>query len=467
MVVAQSDHNQTSEVVLVHRTRRHRMICYVVMAAMTAATLSSSGANAATRPASKLATVVNATEQVAHTKLGNVEYRALGRGAALVLIMGYAGTMQTWDPHFIDMLALHYRVTIFDNAGTGGTAALRAPLSIDAMADQTGALITALHLGDTDVLGWSMGSMIAQALAIRHPSQVRRLILCATYPGVGNAVQPSQKDVDALTGSNAAAAQADLFPADQTMAADAFGGSIAAYAPSSPVSAPVIAAQKSAVLFWFTGRDPSGRRADQISVPTLVADGANDRIDAGANDREVAAEIPGSRLVLYPDAGHAFLFQEGESFTFLVRTFLSGVPTSLELSQIRRRYLVDFKTSSAAGTRWVAALKKLTTASSAQELARLDLRFADAEGAFDDDLLGYGATGKLAASVSASVSADEHVVRDLLAFAVQSGPKAKMWTTTTKNDGKVVLAAENVLRHQLGLSPITTTTTTTTTIMNF
>jgi hypothetical protein len=115
----------------------------------------------------------------------------------------------------------------------------------------------------------------------------------------------------------------------------------------------------------------------------------------------------------------------------------------------------------------VAALKKLTTASSAQELARLDLRFADAEGAFDDDLLGYGATGKLAASVSASVSADEHVVRDLLAFAVQSGPKAKMWTTTTKNDGKVVLAAENVLRHQLGLSPITTTTTTTTTIMNF
>ena len=468
MVVSRSDHPQTTEVVLVHRARRHRMICYVVMVALTAATLNTSGANAAARPASKPATVVNATEQVAHTKLGNVEYRALGRGAALVLIMGYAGTMQTWDPHFIDMLALHYRVIIFDNAGTGSTAALRAPLSIDAMADQTGALITALHLGGIDVLGWSMGSMIAQALAIRHPSQVRHLILCATYPGVGNAVQPSQKDVDAMTGSNAAAAQADLFPADQTMAADAFGGSIAAYAPSSPVSAPVIAAQKSAVLSWFTGRDPSGRRADQISVPTLVADGANDRIDAAANDREVAAEIPGSRLVLYPNAGHAFLFQEGESFTYLVRTFLSGVPASLDLSQIRGRYLFDYKLSTAAGTKWVAGLKKLTTSSSAQELARLDLSFADAEGAFDDKLLGYGATGKLAAPVSALVSADELVVRGLLAFAVQSGPKAKEWATTIKKDAKVVLVAENVLRHQLGLSPITTTTTTTTTttIMN-
>src|ERR1019366_3587746 len=196
MVVAQSDHNQTSEGVLVHRARRHRMICYVVMVALTAATLNTSGANAAARPASKPATVVNATEQVAHTKLGNVEYRALGLGAALVLIMGYAGTMQTWDPHFIDMLALHYRVIIFDNAGIGSTTALRAPLSIDAMADQTSALITALRLGDPDVLGWSMGSMIAQALAIRHPAQVHRLILGATFPGIGNAIQPSQKDVD-------------------------------------------------------------------------------------------------------------------------------------------------------------------------------------------------------------------------------------------------------------------------------
>ena len=459
LAVSPSDPPQTSDVALVHRARRPWMICFVVMAALTAATLSISGANAATPPASKPATVVDATVAVAHTKLGNVEYRALGRGPALVLIMGYAGTMQTWDPHFIDMLALHYRVIIFDNAGIGSTTALRAPLSIDAMADQTSALITALRLGDPDVLGWSMGSMIAQALAIRHPAQVHRLILGATFPGIGNAIQPSQKDVDALTGSNPAAAQADLFPAGQSMAADAFDGSIAAYSPSSGVSASVIAAQKTAVLSWFDGRDTSGRRADQISVPALVADGANDRIDAAANDREVAAEIPGSRLVLYPDAGHAFLFQEGESFTFLVRTFLSGVPTSIDLSQIRQRYLVDYKTSTAAGTKWVAGLKKLTSTSNAQDLARLDLSLADAEGAFDDELIGYVATGKLAPSVNALASADELVVRDLLAFAVQSGPKAKEWATTIKNDGNVVLAAENVLRRQLGLSPVTTTTT--------
>ena len=274
-------------------------------------------------------------------------------------------------------------------------------------------------------------------------------------------MQPSQKDVDALTGSSPAAAQADLFPADQTMAADAFDGSIAAYPPSSSASASVIAAQKNAVLSWLDGRDPSGRRANQISAPTLVADRGNDRIDAATNDREVAAEIPGSRLVLYHDAGHAFL---------------AGVPTPLELSLIRQRYLVDYKMTTAAGTKWAADLKKLTTTSSAQDLARMDLSLADAESEFDDELLGYGATGSLGASIKALVSADEFVARDVLAFAVQSGPKAQKWTSTIKNDGKVELAAENVFRCQLGLSPITppptttttmTKTTTTTTIMNF
>ncbi len=441
------------------RRSRRRVLSRGLVAALAATTLSGC-ATSATRTSSPT-TIVDASVRVAHTSEGDVGYRTMGSGPALVLIMGYAGSMETWDPHFVDALSRHFRVIIFDNAGIGSTAAIRAPLSIDAMADQTGALITALHLSSPDVLGWSMGSMIAQALAIRHPGQVRRLILCATFPGVGNAVQPSQKDVAALTGSNPAAAQADLFPSDQTMAADAFAGDIAAYPASPSASASVIAAQKSAVLAWFDGRDPAGREATRISAPTLVADGANDRIDAAANDRAVAAEIPGSRLVLYPDAGHAFLFQEGTPFTFLVRTFLAGAPAAIAPSQVRQRYLADQKASNAAGRRWASGLKSLTASSTAQDLARIDLRFADALGALDDELLGYGANGTLGTSISALVNADELVGRDVLALAVQGGSKAKAWTTTIGNDGKVLLALENALRRHFGLAPITTTTTTT------
>jgi len=337
------------------------------------------------------------------------------------------------------------------------------------MADQTSAFITATDLGDPDVLGWSMGSMIAQALAIRHPGQVHRLILCATYPGVGNAVHPSQKDVDALTGNDPAAAQADLFPADQSMAADAFDGSIAAYPPKAPAPGSVIAAQRAAILSWFDGRDPSGRRADQIAAPTLVTDGADDRIDAETNDREVSTEIAGSRLVLYPDAGHAFLFQEGESFAFEVRSFLDGAPKPINQSQIRTRYLAAYKKSVKSGAKWVAGLKSLTSASSAQELARIDVAEADSDSAFDDALLGYGATGTLGANIDAVSNADELIARDVLALGAQSAASTKKWTATIKDDGKVVVAAEDTLRRQLGLAPLSTTTTTvpsTTTTLN-
>jgi pimeloyl-ACP methyl ester carboxylesterase len=388
--------------------------------------------------------------------------------------MGYAGTMQTWDPHFVDSLARHFQVITFNNAGIGATTSLKAPLSIDAMADQTSALITTLHLGKVNVLGWSMGGMIAQALAIRHPLQVRRLVLCATYPGNGDAVQPSQKDVAALTDGDAAAAEADLFPANQAMAAQAFDAGIGAYAPSAVTPASVIASQKIAVLSWFNGHDASGRQATKISVPTLVADGAQDRINASSNDQEVASLIHGSRLTLYPDAGHAFLFQEGVSFTFPVRTFLAGVPPPLDLSQIREHYLADYQIVKSAGTTWVTNLKSLSKSSTAQDLARFDVRYADAQGAFDDELLAYGATGKLGTMVQGFVKANELIVRYVQAFSAQTGPQAKQWTTKIEKEEKVVLTAENALRHELGLSPIipnkttattTTTTTTTTTIL--
>lgn len=452
---------------LLNGARRHWTARVVVLAILTTTLLSPSIASATNPSTSSPATVIDAAVQVATTKLGNVAYREVGQGPTLLLIMGYAGTMQTWDPHFVDMLALHFRVIIFNNAGIDGTASLPAPLSIDKMADQTGALITALHLTDTDVLGWSMGSMIAQALAIRHPGQVRRLILLATFPGTGDAVPTSQKAVNALTSGDPATSRAVLFPKNQVMAADAFDGSLLAYPPAPFTTASVIAAQKVAILSWFNGHDPSGRMAHQISVPTLIADGEHDHIDAAVNDRDVAKEINGSQLVFYPDAGHAFVFQEGEPFIFKVRTFLSGSPTPVSTSQFRQRYVDDYKMVTVAGTTWVAGLKKLNAKSSAQDLGRLDLGLADTEGAFDDDLLSFGATGSLGKSIKTLVNADELVVRDLLAFGVQSGTQATKWTTTIQDDGKVVLTAENVVRHQLGLTPIkappTTTTTTSTT----
>jgi pimeloyl-ACP methyl ester carboxylesterase len=267
--------------------------------------------------------VVSAPVRTVRTRLGVVGYRMVGTGPPLVLIMGYTGTMEAWDPRFVDALAAHHRVVIFDNAGIGRTRQLAAPLTIDAMADQTSALIGALGLGRPDVLGWSMGGMIAQALAVRHPAQVRRLVLCATYPGVGT-VQPSRTAIGALISGNPQGLITDLFPPDQAAAFSSFAASISRYPAHQPAPAAAAAAQGSAVSQWWAGTDPAGREDARISAPTLVADGTVDRLDPVANAHALARLIPRAQLVLYPDAGHAFLFQEGKRFTSLIESFLAG-----------------------------------------------------------------------------------------------------------------------------------------------
>jgi pimeloyl-ACP methyl ester carboxylesterase len=267
--------------------------------------------------------VASVPVRVAQTKLGAVGYRVIGSGPPLVMIMGYGGTMETWDWRFVDALAMRYRVVIFDNAGVGQTATLKAPLTIDAMANQTSALISALRLGRPDVLGWSMGSMIAQAFAVLHPGQVRRLILCASYPGNGQASRPSQAALNALKSGNQQEVNADLFPADQTAAQDTYLAALSSYPATQPVPAATVTAQGQAVDQWWAGSDRAGQRTATITTPTLIADGAADRLDPVANSRTLAGLISGSKLLLYQDAGHAFLFQDQAAFVPVIESFLS------------------------------------------------------------------------------------------------------------------------------------------------
>ena len=287
-------------------------------AVLVSAALGACGSAPAKAPGT--ASVVSAPVRVAHTRLGAVGYRVVGAGPPLVLIMGYAGTMEVWDPRLVHALARHNRVVMFDNSGVGRTQQLpgeqTATLTIDAMANQTSALIDTLGLGRPDVLGWSMGGMIAQALAVLHPAQVRRLVLCATFPGTGAVAVPSQAAIRA----------GSLFPANQASAADAFTAAISEYPAAPTASADAKTAQAAAVTDWWDGTDAAGRKIASISVPTLIADGTADQLDPVANDHTLARLIRGARLVLYPDAGHGFLFQEGPRFASLVDSFLTGHP---------------------------------------------------------------------------------------------------------------------------------------------
>jgi pimeloyl-ACP methyl ester carboxylesterase len=274
-----------------------------------------------TTPVPGTVSITSVPVRTVSTKLGTVAYRVTGNGPPLVLIMGYGGTMETWDPRLVNALAQHYRVVVFDNAGLGGTQALAAPLSIDAMANQTSALITALGLGRPDVLGWSMGSMIAQALAVLHPDQVDRLVLSASYPGNGTTTRPAQQAINALH-QGEQQAMAVLFPADQTAARNAYLAATSSYPAAPAAPADVVAAQGHAIDAWWAGQDPAGARTASITAPTLIADGTADQLDPVVNSHTLAGLIPGAKLTLFPDAGHAFLFQDQAAFIPQVESFL-------------------------------------------------------------------------------------------------------------------------------------------------
>jgi pimeloyl-ACP methyl ester carboxylesterase len=288
--------------------RRGSALALIV--ALTAAAVSACGSSPP-KDAPGTASVISAPVRVAHTSDGAVGYRAVGSGPPLVMIQGYGWTIEEWDPRLVHALAEHHRVVMFDNSGIGKTTQLAEPMSIDDMANQTSALIAALGLDRPEVLGWSLGGTVAQALAVLHPAQVGELVLCATFPGNGSDQQPPP----------AAEPDRSDFPANQSGAYAAFKAAIAEY-PAAPAAPALAKAQQSAAFSdWLVGQDAAGRQTSHITVPTLIADGTEDQLDPVVNDHTLASLIRGAELKLYPDAGHAFLFQDWSSFAALVNSF--------------------------------------------------------------------------------------------------------------------------------------------------
>jgi pimeloyl-ACP methyl ester carboxylesterase len=268
--------------------------------------------------------VVSAPIKTVKAGQGKIGYRSVGTGRPLVMIMGLSGTMDAWAPAFVDELAKHRRVIVFDNEGIRKTTLGKGRLSLRRMGDDTASLIRALKLRRPDVLGWSMGGMIAQSFARRYPLLVRRLVLCATAPGDRHARGPSGTVLDALLHPerNPAALLNYIFPPGQEAARDAFVSGISSYPNAMPIApAAVTAKQLTASTAWLLGQEPSGHPLSKLKLPVLVAGGNLDELLPIQNEWHIAGALPHATLKTYPDAGHAFLFQHPE-FAGEVERFL-------------------------------------------------------------------------------------------------------------------------------------------------
>jgi pimeloyl-ACP methyl ester carboxylesterase len=227
-----------------------------------------------------------------------------GDGPDVLLIAGLGDTVESWQ-HQLDGLADRYRLTAFDNRGAGRTPLPRGPLSVEAMADDAAALVEALEVPAAHVAGFSMGSAIAQELALRHPRLVRSLVLVGTYAR-GDALFRSQLAFWRWL-AEAAPSERAFFEAFYTWVytprahADGTVDQIVEEALAFPhqQSLEAFQAQVDACL----AHDTAGRLG-RIAVPTLVLAGELDTILPPRCGRAVAAEIPNARFELMPGEAH-------------------------------------------------------------------------------------------------------------------------------------------------------------------
>jgi pimeloyl-ACP methyl ester carboxylesterase len=255
-------------------------------------------------------------------------YRRFGQpdGVPLVLCMRLRGTTDHWDPQLLDALATTRQVIVFDNRGTAGTSGA-APTSIDALAQGGIAFIQALGLHQVDVLGWSLGGIVAQGIALGAPQLVRRLVVAGSTPaGVPEQPAPPPRAGEIL--SHAVNDDEDylyLFFPETDQGRSAGLASLRRLdtrlkQSHAAVQDSTYRAQLGAIAAFGGYYD----RLGELTLPVLVANGAHDVMINSYATYAMSQKLPDAKVVLYSDAGHGFLFQHIDDFAHDVNRFLGA-----------------------------------------------------------------------------------------------------------------------------------------------
>jgi pimeloyl-ACP methyl ester carboxylesterase len=286
-----------------------------------------------------MSTLIAASNVTAPTQLLEVgsevyAYRRFGAGSArpLLCLQHFTGTLDNWDPALTDALASGREVILFDNAGIGRSSGT-VPEAVGGMAKHALAFLDGLGLEACDVLGFSLGGMVAQQMALDRPWVFRRMVLVGTAPRGGEAIMHLDKPSLARYFGDP---QLQGYPLLQKIFFASSATSQAARAEFTrrlalrkedrdPLSGPQVAhAQIAAFRGWehFTGE----RFADlqQIQQPTLVVNGVFDQMIPVRNSYWLSEHLPNAVLLTFPDSGHGSLFQWHESFQHHVAEFLAS-----------------------------------------------------------------------------------------------------------------------------------------------
>jgi pimeloyl-ACP methyl ester carboxylesterase len=274
----------------------------------------------------------------------DIAYKMLGRGDPIVLFNGGSDGMDAWDPSFPRSLSSNHTVIVFDSRGIGNTTSGSKPYTYQQLANDTAGLLDALKIPKADVLGYSLGSYIAQQLAIMYPDKVNSLVLVGSSCGGKdhtpkppeflklqseivnkslNNVSISQEEMKALVSASLGSGWIRLHPESLE--------NIPTLQQAKPGLSPdAMNNQNNVGKHWEDNPNWSGACDElaKIAKPTLVITGIDDNnYQPHVNSLKIVEKIPGAWLIQIKDAGHAIMDQYPEEIGKIVNTFLSTIST--------------------------------------------------------------------------------------------------------------------------------------------
>ena len=263
-------------------------------------------------------------------------YRRWGKQGKVPLVFNqhFTGNLDNWDPAVLDGLATEREIIIFNNAGIASSTG-EVPDTFAGMAKNAESFIDALGLKQIDVLGFSLGGMVAQQIVLDRPELVRKLILIGTAPrnhdaGDGEGyITPETASVFGASYDPPENLWLKVFFTDSEESQAAGRAFLKRYLSrtverDAPISDKVAPAQIAAIGQW--GAHPGEKFAylKEIKQPTLVVNGTHDVIVYTVNSLYLAQNLPNAKLILYPDANHGSWYQYHEDFVAEVNRFLDN-----------------------------------------------------------------------------------------------------------------------------------------------
>ena len=257
-------------------------------------------------------------------------YREMGQnngGTPVVFLVHLAAVLDNWDPRIMDGIAAKRHVIAFDNRGVGASTGSPSN-SIEQMADDAITFIQAKGLDQVDLLGFSMGGMIAQEMVLKQPQLIRKMILAGTGPAGGEGISTvagvANYDIlrGLLTGQDPKQYLFFTRTPNGIEAGKAFLARLNERTDNRDTEIRVAAyiAQLQALNAWGQKKPAD---LSVIKQPVLVVNGDQDRMVPTTNTHDLARRLPRSTKIIYPDAGHGGIFQFHTAFVPSALAFLA------------------------------------------------------------------------------------------------------------------------------------------------